>query len=371
VRSRIHYSAIAFALALGALAWLPTGTDATTAPVGSTSPLWALTITQQIADEQGATSLDIPTFNGLSLEQARERVNDTQVEFRVTELQKRSDDRNLAGAKLAVEELRTETLVIAEDTVENAITNYRQTDVDQSLLELQDLNAGLRANALGDAAITADTETFEVYRDKAKDLQLAEVNLEAEVEENEELSAQLGWLQERLESEQSWLAEMEERHIQTKAHTDSIRESTWDQLLGTKQGLYLRTCPVNGAHSFIDSWGFPRSGGRRHKGVDILADIGVPIVAPVAGTVEFRSNRVGGRSFHLYDEKGNYFYGTHLSAYGDTQGEVRAGQIIGYVGDDGNAAGIPHLHFEIHAGGRGNQINPFADSAAVCEGVQY
>ncbi|MEM7322891.1 MAG: M23 family metallopeptidase, partial [Actinomycetota bacterium] len=129
-------------------------------------------------------------------------------------------------------------------------------------------------------------------------------------------------------------------------------------------------CPVDGPHDFIDSWGFPRSGGRRHKGVDLLAEIGVPIVAPVSGRVEFRSNSVGGRSFHLFGENGNYFYGTHLSAYGEVEGEIRAGQVIGYVGDDGNAAGIPHLHFEIHPGGRGNPINPFIDTAAVCDGAR-
>lgn len=369
VRSRLPYSAAALALALGSLTWWPTGSTASiNAPTaGSATTARVFDVSKQLAEDP----FNVQSLVGLSLEETRERVNDTAVEFRVVQLQKESDDRNLAGARLAVSELRDETVEIAEDTVENAITNYRQTDVDQNLLELRDLNEGLRANALGDAAITADTETFEDYRNKAKDLQLAEVNLGAEVAENDELSAQLEWLQKRLESEQSWLADMEERYIRDAAHLESVRESTWDQLLGTKQGLYLRTCPVNGAHNFIDSWGFPRSGGRRHKGVDIIADIGVPIVAPVNGTVEFRSNRVGGRSFHLQGENGNYFYGTHLSAYGDTEGEVRAGQVIGYVGDDGNAAGIPHLHFEIHPGGRGTQINPFADTAAVCDGAQF
>jgi murein DD-endopeptidase MepM/ murein hydrolase activator NlpD len=72
----------------------------------------------------------------------------------------------------------------------------------------------------------------------------------------------------------------------------------------------------------------------------------------------------------MTSDTGVYFYGTHMSAYGK-EGRVRAGEVIGYVGEDGNAAGIPHLHFEIHPGGRGNPINPFIDSAAVCSGAQY
>lgn len=308
---------------------------------------------------------------GLSLEETRQQVAETEVALRVIVLQKQNDDRALAGAKRAVSELRDETLVIADNTVKSAIANYRQTDLDGGLFVSEDLNDGLRANTLGDAAIVADTRAFDDYRDKAKDLQLAEVNLSAEVDENDELSARVAALQEQLEQEQSWLAEIEERELQRAAQQYSATESRWAQARGNKQGFYLLTCPVDGEHEFIDSWGFPRSGGRQHKGVDMLADVGTPIVSPVDGQVEFRSNQVGGRSFHLTADNGNYFYGTHLSAYGDSEGRVRAGQIIGYVGEDGNAAGIPHLHFEIHPGGRGNPLNPFQDTAAVCDGAQY
>ncbi len=124
-------------------------------------------------------------------------------------------------------------------------------------------------------------------------------------------------------------------------------------------------CPVQGTSVFIDSWGAPRSGGRSHMGVDMLASIGTPAVAPVSGTVTHRWNDVGGHSYHLNGDDGNYYYGTHLSAYG-ASGRVTAGTVIGYVGDTGNAAGIPHLHFEIHIGGRGNPINPYPTVRAAC-----
>ena len=353
------------AFALGALITLPSGSEAKVNAAGSATPLRSVGAARDVAPSTGVQSLI-----GLSLEDTRTRVRQTETQLRVTALQKAADDRDLAGARRAIEELRTEAQEVAEATVANAITSYRHTDIDQGLLDLEDLNRGLRANALGDAAIVADTEVFDEFRNKTKDLELAEFNLSAEVKENDLLTAEVAVLADQLKAEQSWLAEIEEQAIHRNGATESVRESVWTQALGTKQGFYLRTCPVDGAHNFIDSWGFPRSGGRRHKGVDILAEIGVPIVAPVSGTVEFRSNSVGGRSFHLYGENGNYFYGTHLSAYGEQEGEIRAGQIIGYVGDDGNAAGIPHLHFEIHPGGRGNQINPFVDTAAVCDGAQ-
>ena len=47
--------------------------------------------------------------------------------------------------------------------------------------------------------------------------------------------------------------------------------------------------PVPGSKPF-DSFGAPRSGGRRHKGIDLMAPEGAPIVAPVAGTVVKRSH---------------------------------------------------------------------------------
>src|SRR5688500_4233144 len=125
-------------------------------------------------------------------------------------------------------------------------------------------------------------------------------------------------------------------------------------------------CPVGGPVQFIDSWGFARSGGRRHQGVDMLAATGTPVVAPVDGVVGHRTNRTGGLSYHLVAGDGTYYYGTHLSAYG-ASGLVAAGTVIGYVGDSGNARGTPHLHFEIHPGGEGTAaVNPYPMAAAWC-----
>ncbi len=129
-------------------------------------------------------------------------------------------------------------------------------------------------------------------------------------------------------------------------------------------------CPVTGPVSFTDTWGAPRSGGRRHQGVDVFAALGTPVVAPVPGLVEHYADTVGGLSFRLWGDDGTYYYGTHLAAFG-TAGPVSAGAIIGYLGETGNARGTgPHLHFEIHPGRRPGDpprpVNPSPRVAQAC-----
>jgi murein DD-endopeptidase MepM/ murein hydrolase activator NlpD len=115
-------------------------------------------------------------------------------------------------------------------------------------------------------------------------------------------------------------------------------------------------CPMNGS-AYGDSWGAPRSGGRSHEGVDMLAPMGTPIYAVVSGTVNFRQNRLGGNAVSLIGDNGNRYYYAHLASYEGTSRRVNQGDVIGYNGDTGNATGTPHLHFEVHPGG-GLAVNP-------------
>ncbi len=304
----------------------------------------------------------------VNLEEAQLRIDVTAKELRFARDRSQRLDRDLAVANSVTEELQGELNVVAQATLKNAIDGYRLSEIPRGLLGGRDLTSSLRADALVGAAVSADTEAFDAYRDLRKDFEIEQSELADKEDRAIEAAADVDRLEERLDGELAVYTRLEEKRLAAEASAAVVQASNRAQARGRKVGFYLDTCPVDGPHEFIDSWGFARSGGRRHKGVDVLAPIGTPIVAPVSGRVEHFSNSVGGRSFRLFTEDGNYFYGTHLSAFG-TQGEVRAGEVIGFVGDDGNARGIPHLHFEIHPGGRGNPINPYIDTAAVCAGA--
>ena len=119
-----------------------------------------------------------------------------------------------------------------------------------------------------------------------------------------------------------------------------------------------RVLPVLGAAPPADTFGALRGdvAGDWHHGDDIFAPVGTPVLAAASGVVfSVGWNPLGGWRLWLRDGEGNEFYYAHLSGYssfGVDGALVHAGDVLGFVGDTGDAEGTPpHLHFEIHPAG--------------------
>lgn len=128
------------------------------------------------------------------------------------------------------------------------------------------------------------------------------------------------------------------------------------RMLKRAQGFVF---PVDGPHWFTHDWGFPRPDDRVHKGTDIMAPRGTPVVAARAGRVrEVAYHRpLGGTVVWLEGDDGTLYYYAHLARVNpdiEAGAQVVAGFPLGAVGTTGNAqGGEPHLHFGVYPGGGG------------------
>jgi murein DD-endopeptidase MepM/ murein hydrolase activator NlpD len=125
-------------------------------------------------------------------------------------------------------------------------------------------------------------------------------------------------------------------------------------------------CPVRGPHHFTDDWGDARTG-HRHQGNDILAPYGTPVVAVISGTIKTDYSSAGGISLYLRGSDGNEYFYAHNSRNVASDGQrVVTGEVIGYVGNTGDARGGPsHVHFELHPGG-GRAVDSYSFVRRVC-----
>ena len=124
------------------------------------------------------------------------------------------------------------------------------------------------------------------------------------------------------------------------------------------------TIPVAGVpkRRISNSWGAPRSGGRSHKGVDIFAKRGTPVLCASEGIIlRVGINTLGGKVTTVLGPGRQVHYYAHLDRHGSYRpgDAVLPGDTLGYVGNTGNARSTPpHLHYGIYDSKRG-PVNPW------------
>ena len=126
----------------------------------------------------------------------------------------------------------------------------------------------------------------------------------------------------------------------------------------------LATCPAPGGR-FMNDWGFPRSDTGSHQGTDLLGTRGSQIIAAADGIASQIVGKIGGNQVKLTANDGSVYWYSHLDGFGKS-GRVKAGAVIGAMGNTGDARGGPvHLHFEVHPGG-GAAVNPYPLLVGAC-----
>ena len=139
--------------------------------------------------------------------------------------------------------------------------------------------------------------------------------------------------------------------------------------------------PIAGPTSWVDDWHYPRfvPSFHLHQGLDMFADLGTPVRAPFDGVLKLSDGAVGGLAAYVTQSDGTYVYLAHLSGFAADKATgqvVKTGDVVGFVGNTGNArGGATHVHLQLHPRG-GDPVPPkptvdawLAEAAAGTPGV--
>jgi len=115
--------------------------------------------------------------------------------------------------------------------------------------------------------------------------------------------------------------------------------------------------PVDGPTRDADPSGAPAGEGRTPSALQLFAPRGPPVRAPFAGSLTFQQGELSGLAALVRGEGVSAFL-AHLDSREGSARTVRAGDVVGYVGDSGNAVGKgTHVHFELRQAGE--IVNPY------------
>jgi peptidoglycan LD-endopeptidase LytH len=327
----------------------------------------------------------VPAISAAPVEEARRRQRALEAELRTatTELQAaeaalaraedqlaydqgqlKTADRQAAGARAALAGQAAAMYRSGGLAIADALLDRDPAQV-PGRVEMATVLVSRNAQLIEDAQVAGDAyrsvlgrvakgyERAKTLRDQAK---AAVGRLEAGLEEAQALEARLV----RLEQRRQAAAKV----TPTPTPPPSGSGSGGSGSGGSGSGS---ACILERPYSYVDTWGAARSGGHSHQGTDVMAPHGARVFAIVNGVVSRESTSAnGGIQLYLQGDNGVEYFYAHLSGYAVSTGtRVRAGQLVAYNGQTGNARyTAPHVHFEVHLGG--GPVNPYPYLKRVC-----
>ena len=262
--------------------------------------------------------------------------------------------------------------LVALDSPEDALvaSEFMSTSTEGSFQTINDLTAiTAELDRLGgdlDVVVAERTD----LRDQQQTLTAQQEDaMSSALDSYEQLTDECKEIQAEYEAEQARLRAEEEARKRREAAARE-RASSGGSGGGSSAVINGVICPFTpGRTQFTNSFGAPRSGGRSHRGVDMMAPWDEPIYAVESGTVSINTGGLGGNQIFLQANSGARYYYAHLNTFNVSSGaSVSQGDLIGFNGNSGNASGgAPHVHLQIYPNGYGGGvINPYYTMAAVC-----
>ena len=200
-----------------------------------------------------------------------------------------------------------------------------------------------------------DLSVFKEMKDLRREITVRQRDLEDQQTRQQQAVAQTqqkqAEMQASLVAQESLLASVNTEVQQLLAQSGTTLSDGTTSTTVTITGPFA--FPARGAHTFSNDWHAPRTG-HLHQGCDIMATMGCPAVACVNGTITVvTEGGNAGKYLRLtMDGSATFFYYMHMQDIVVSVGQkVKAGDLVGHVGDTGNARGGPaHIHFEVHPG---------------------